>query len=93
MAVENGWEMPESWIGYSQPQPTNLPLRTEALTNAEVLRFRDEALHDPLLHPSAVSQLVHDRFGDDVLAHVKDMTRNQAQAQTLRRGEPVARYA
>ncbi|MEZ4752549.1 MAG: hypothetical protein R3B54_18525 [Bdellovibrionota bacterium] len=53
MAVEQGWALPENWIGYSQHSYESFPLRTENLTNAEVLKFRDEAfvkvLHQPAL--------------------------------------------
>lgn len=43
MAIKNNWDLPSSWIGYSQHSYETFPLRTEALTSAEVLRFRDHA--------------------------------------------------
>ena len=92
MAVENGWELPDSWIGYSQHSYETFPLRTETLTNAEVLRFRDEAFTRYYTDPRYL-KLVEDRFGDDVLAHVKDMTRIRLKRKLYTATEPVARYA
>jgi len=74
MAVENKWELPSSWIGYSQHSYETFPLRTEALTNAEVLKFRDKAFFKYFTNQRYL-KLVIDKFGPDVLAHVKDMAR------------------
>ena len=74
MAIENNWELPDSWIGYSQHSYETFPLRTEALTNAEVLKFRDEAFIKYFTNPRYL-KLVNHKFGADVLAHVKNMTR------------------
>jgi len=73
MAIENGWQLPSSWIGYSQHSYETHPLRTEALTSAEVLKFRDEAFIKYFSNPRYLD-LVRRRFGDDVLSHVKQMT-------------------
>ena len=73
MAIENQWELPDSWIGYSQHSFETFPLRTEALTNAEVLKFRDDAFMKYFNDPSYL-RLVSDKFGSEVLAHVNSMT-------------------
>ncbi len=72
-AIENGWELPDSWIGYSQHSYECLPLRTEALSAAEVLKFRDEAFMKYFTNPQYL-KLVQEKFGDAVLANIKDMT-------------------
>lgn len=72
MAIENKWELPDSWIGYSQHSYETLPMRTEVLPASEVLRFRDEAFIKYFSNPSYLS-LVKRKFGDDVLKHVQDM--------------------
>lgn len=74
MAVENGWALPDSWIGYSQHSYETFPLRTEVLSSAEVLRFRDAAFTKYFTHPRYL-ELVRRKFGDSVPAHIKDMTR------------------
>ncbi len=73
LAVKNGWELPSSWIGYSQHAYETHPLRTEALTSAEVLRFRDEAFQRYFAAPSYLD-LVKRKFGEDVLSHVREMS-------------------
>ena len=73
MALEQGWELPASWIGYSQHSYETHPLRTEALTSAEVLKFRDEAFKR-YFTSAGYLDLVRRRFGADVVSHVKQMT-------------------
>ncbi|MBI3371305.1 MAG: radical SAM protein [Betaproteobacteria bacterium] len=74
LAIANGWDLPPNWIGYSQHSYETFPLRTETLTNAEVLKFRDEAFHRYFTNERYLA-LVKRRFGDKVLAHVAEMTR------------------
>ena len=73
MALEQGWDLPATWIGYSQHSYEAHPLRTEALTSAEVLKFRDQAFTRYFSNPRYLD-LVRRRFGADVLAHVQQMT-------------------
>jgi anaerobic magnesium-protoporphyrin IX monomethyl ester cyclase len=86
MALENGWQLPSSWIGYSQHSYETHPLRTEALTSAEVLKFRDEAFTKYFSNPHYLD-LVRRRFGDEVQSHVKQMTKIGLKRKLLE--EPV----
>ena len=74
MAIEKGWALPDSWIGYSQHSYETLPLRTETLTSAEVLKFRDEAFHKYFTNPRYLD-MVRKKFGDDVVRHLSEMTK------------------
>ena len=74
MAIENGWALPDSWIGYSQHSYETLPLRTETLTSAEVLKFRDEAFQKYFSNPCYLD-MVWKKFGEDVVVHLREMTR------------------
>ena len=74
MATQNGWDLPTEWIGYSQHAYETLPLRTEALTAAEVLEFRDKAFHTYYSDPHYLS-LVEKKFGENVLARIKEMNK------------------
>jgi radical SAM superfamily enzyme YgiQ (UPF0313 family) len=74
MAIENGWALPDSWIGYSQHSYDTLPLRTETLTSAEVLKFRDEAFQKYFTNPRYLD-MVRKKFGEDVVVHLKEMTK------------------
>ncbi len=82
LALEKGWELPDSWIGYSQHSYECHPLRTETLTSAEVLRFRDSAFIKYFIHPSYLS-MVKRKFGDDVVAHIQEMTRFKLKRKIL----------
>ena len=82
MALAQGWELPASWIGYSQHSYETHPLRTEALTSAEVLKFRDEAFTRYFSDPGYLD-LVRRRFGEDVLAHVRGMTQVRLRRKLL----------
>lgn len=82
MAVANGWELPESWIGYSQHSYETLPLRTDALTSAEVLKFRDEAFMKYFTN-SKYLNFVGEKFGQHVVDHLNNMTKIKLKRKIL----------
>jgi len=82
MAVEKKWQLPESWIGYSQHSYETLPLRTDALTSAEVLKFRDDAFHRYFTDESYLA-LIRRKFGEDVVSHLQDMTKIRLRRKLL----------
>lgn len=73
LALEKNWELPSSWIGYSQHSYDCHPLRTESLTSADVLRFRDDAFLEYFSSPSYLN-MVNQKFGREVMLHIQDMT-------------------
>jgi hypothetical protein len=73
LAIEEGWKLPDKWIGYSQHSYETFPLRTNALTSAKVLKFRDEAFFRYFTNESYLA-LVRRKFGEDVVHHIRDMT-------------------
>jgi len=78
-AVEKGWDLPESWSGYSQHSFDCKPLATEKASAAEVLGFRDRAFTEYFTNPRYL-KMVDQRFGDETSRHIRAMTRH-----TLRR--------
>lgn len=74
LAIENHWELPDSWIGYSQHGYECKPLRTDVLTAAQVLNFRDQAFVKYFTNPRYL-ELVKKKFGQKVHDHVVDMTK------------------
>lgn len=75
-ARERGWALPEStvgWIGYSQHSYETLPLPTEKLTAAEVLKFRDEAFTQYFTSPKYL-ELINQKFGKEAVQQVELMT-------------------
>jgi radical SAM superfamily enzyme YgiQ (UPF0313 family) len=86
MALEHGWALPQAWSGYSQHSYDCLPLPTEKLTAAEVLRFRDEAFHIYFSDPRYLA-MVRSRFGAETEAHVREMSEHRLKRRIL---EPMA---
>jgi radical SAM superfamily enzyme YgiQ (UPF0313 family) len=72
-ALARGWDLPDTWGGYSQHARNTKPLPTKHLSNAEVLAFRDEAFHTYFTHKPYLD-LVRKRFGEDTVAHIERMT-------------------
>ncbi len=85
LAVEKKWQLPGSWIGYSQHSYETLPLRTDTLTSAEVLKFRDDAFHKYYTDESYLA-LVRRKFGENVVSHLQDMTRIRLRRKLLEAG-------
>ena len=73
MALSEGWELPTAWHGYSQHGYDMLPLPTGSLTAAEVLQFRDEALHRYFANP-AYLDMIGQKFGTRVRGHLVEMS-------------------
>jgi anaerobic magnesium-protoporphyrin IX monomethyl ester cyclase len=72
LALEKGWKLPDSWIGYSQHSWETEPLPTETLTGAEVLAFRDDAFQRYFRSESYL-RMVQAKFGPEVCKHVLRM--------------------
>jgi radical SAM superfamily enzyme YgiQ (UPF0313 family) len=85
-AVENGWALPETWSGFSQHSYDCLPLPTEKLSAAEVLKFRDEAF-DRYFANKRYLDMVTQKFGWDARGHVERMSRHKLRRKIL---EPSA---
>lgn len=73
-AVRKGIPLPEKWVGYAQQGYEFLPLPTETLTAAQVLRFRDEAFYKYFTNPRYLESIER-KFGRDAREHVEAMTR------------------
>ncbi len=72
LALEKGWKLPDSWIGYSQHSYETEPLPTETLTGAEVLAIRDAAFKTYFTDPSYLFT-VGKKFGKGVVEHIGRM--------------------
>jgi radical SAM superfamily enzyme YgiQ (UPF0313 family) len=70
MAVEGGWQLPDSWHGYSQHSYEALPLPTKHVSAAEVLRFRDDAFHSYFSNPAYLN-MIEGKFGRPVREHLE----------------------
>lgn len=71
-ARAKSWDLPSSWIGYSQHSIDCLPLATDSLSAAQVLTFRDQAFQRYFADPDYLDYIQH-KFGQAVLDHIKLM--------------------
>ncbi len=76
MAVEKGWALPSSWSGFSQHSYDCLPLPTDHIPAAEVLKFRDEAFDRYFRNPRYL-QMVEQRFGPSTRRHIVEMSQHK----------------
>ena len=91
-ATAEGWQLPESWHGFSQHAYDTLPLRTHHLSAAEVLEFRDDAFHHYFAQPRYLAML-EEQFGPRVRRHVEALTETQLRRKLLGHEQPVAPVA
>lgn len=75
-ALDNNWELPDCWLGYSQYSYETLPLRTNYLTAGEVLAFRDEAWNRYFSNP-AYLEYIKTKFGSETSNHIIEMTKQK----------------
>lgn len=73
MAIEKNLPLPESWLGYSQHAYETLPLPTDYVSAADVLRFRDEAFLRYFTGERYL-EMVQSKFGGEVVTHIRKMT-------------------
>ena len=72
-AIEQGWQLPESWSGYSQHAVNTLPLPTRHLAAGEVLRLRDHASNEYFTNEPYI-EMIRRKFGEETAAHIREMT-------------------
>lgn len=82
MALENGWELPLSWHGYSQHSYECLPLPTKYVSAAEVLKFRDDAFHAYFSNP-AYLEMIAEKFGQPVREHIERISAGRLKRRIL----------
>ena len=73
LAIAKGTALPDTWVGYSQHAYECLPLPTDHVSAATVLRFRDQAFHTFFEHPRYLAH-VERRFGKETRTHIEEMT-------------------
>ncbi len=81
-ATSENWPLPDSWSGYAQHSFDTFPLPTKYLSNREVLEFRDKAFNEYFLREEYLN-MVKNKFGDDVVKHIKLMTATKLRRKLL----------
>jgi hypothetical protein len=80
MAVQNGWELPDEWSGYSQHSYDCKPLPTETISSVEVLEFRDNAFHEYFGNTKYLNMITQ-KFGQEVRGHIEIMAKTKLRRQ------------
>jgi radical SAM superfamily enzyme YgiQ (UPF0313 family) len=70
--TRQGVVLPDNWLSYAQFSEEALPLSTNYLSSADILRFRDKAFEEYHGSP-AYLRMVDEKFGSDVVEYIKDM--------------------
>lgn len=71
--LEKKVTLPDQWVGYAQQGYEFLPLPTETLSAADVLRFRDYAFDAYFRNPRYLV-MIESKFGLAARAHIEGMT-------------------
>ena len=89
MAVEKGWALPETWSGFSQHSYDCLPLPTDTVSAAQVLKFRDTAF-DRYFKGKRYLDMVTQKFGWDTRSHINQMTAHKLRRKIVEEMPPPA---
>ena len=81
-AVNNGWDLPETFEEFAFLSYDCKPLRTKALSGAEVLKFRDEAWHKYFSHEPFLN-LVENKFGIQSRQNIQEMSKIKLKRKIL----------
>jgi radical SAM superfamily enzyme YgiQ (UPF0313 family) len=81
-AKKNGWELPQTYTGYSQHAYDTLNLRNDNLSAAEILKFRDDAWMTYHTDEGYLS-LLEDKFGIKSRQKVEDSTKIKLKRKIL----------
>jgi hypothetical protein len=82
MAVDKGWTLPATWSGFSQHSYDCLPLPTEKVSAATVLRFRDQAF-DRYFASKRYLDMIAQKFGWETRRHVESMAKHKLRRRIL----------
>lgn len=82
LARERGWQLPDSYEGYSFHSYECMPMRTDCLTAAEVLKFRDEAWLKYMTGEKYLA-LVENKFGTKAKESILEMTKIKLKRKLL----------
>jgi len=76
MALQQKWQLPETWSGFSQHAVDTLPLPTNHMPAGEVIRFRDEAFTSYYTNPKYL-EMIGRQFGGETVRHIQQMTKHK----------------
>ena len=81
-AIKDGWELPDSYVGYSQHSYETMPLPTKHIGASEVLKFRDEAFLKYYKNPKYLD-MIEKKFSLSTRTGIEDMTKIKLKRKIL----------
>ena len=81
-ALKEGWELPDTHVGYSQHSYETKPLATKYISASEVLKFRDEAFLKYYKNPAYLDMIEH-KFGIGTRRSLEEMTKIKLKRKIL----------
>ena len=81
-AIRENWELPDSYVGYSQHAYETKPLPTKYLSAAEVLNFRDTAF-DAYYTNDRYLDFIREKFGQETYDDIIRMTQYKLKRKLL----------
>lgn len=82
IALSEGLELPEDWIGYSQHSYVMKPLSSKYVSAKEIVKFRDNAFHE-YFENSEYLDMLEEKFGKDVRVHMSEITKTRLKRKIL----------
>ena len=82
MALEQGLELPEEWMDYSQHSYKMQPLPSKTLAAKDIVQFRDDAFHEYNENPVYLNML-EEKFGKEVKEHMQEITTTRLKRKIL----------
>ena len=81
-AIDEGHELPDSYVGYSQHSYECLPLATKHISAKEVLNFRDKGFNR-YFESERYQKKVLDTFGQETLDNINEMLKHSLKRRIL----------
>jgi radical SAM superfamily enzyme YgiQ (UPF0313 family) len=81
-AIQERYQLPDDYLGYSFHSYSTIPLPTKSLTPAEVLKFRDAAFHEYHSNEKFLAK-VEQRYGKLAVENIRKMTQIKLRRKLL----------
>ena len=81
-ALREGWDLPDSYLGYSQHSYEMKPLSTKHISSADVVRFRDNAFNLYYKDEKYLSS-IKEKFGQETYNDILCMTKHKLKRKLL----------
>tara|TARA_R110000796_G_scaffold116400_4_gene228914 strand:+ start:37 stop:1560 length:1524 start_codon:yes stop_codon:yes gene_type:complete len=81
-ALREGWELPETYVGFSQHSYETQPLATKHISAAEVLHFRDNAFMKYYTNDKYLD-MIEQKRGKETRLSIEDMTKIRLKRKLL----------